>query len=88
MQDFDFEVMEYFNGDNDNMDPARKFWFTFSEDFSELAITTTIYGEENPHCSCGRKKPLLKHTMLYKLTDELYDGQTKIKEFFNPIENF
>lgn len=78
MQDFDFEVMEYFNGDNDNMDPARKFWFTFSEDFSNIAITTTVFAEENRYCSSGRK-PLLKHTMLYKLTDELYDGQTNVK---------
>merc|ERR1719419_1090945 len=61
MQDFDFEVMEYFNGDNDNMDPARKFWFTFSDCFS------------------GRK-PLLKHTMLYKLTDEHYDDSPPAAE--------
>ena len=72
MQDFDFEVMEYFNGDNDNMEPARKFRITFSEDFTKLAVTTSVYETD-------RDRPLLRHTMLYILTDEKYPGKQKSK---------
>lgn len=64
IKDFDFELFEYFNGDEDNMDRARKFRITFNDTFDCLKIETTLYGV---WCSD------LTYSMYYKRTDIIHN---------------
>jgi hypothetical protein len=66
LKDFDFELNEYFNGDEDNMESARKFRVTFDENFEHLQLETTLFDPE------------LTYTVYYTATDEIVPSRKSL----------
>jgi len=65
LKEFEFELTEYFNGDDDNMALARKFHLTFNETFSCLKLVTKLYDV------CFHDE--YTFTAYYKVTDTICD---------------